>query len=149
MGEDAAERDKRAVDRFRGQALGAQARDHARDVVGRDLGRSLVAEGGEQVFVEVVAVVLECPLSALACGDEGFEIRDPDLSKLSKGQPRRRRQLTALGLGREEVALPARLGELAADGLGSRARHRHRPCDNLRVPETRFVPFMPRLCTRG
>src|SRR5437764_709688 len=57
VAEDAAERDERAVDRLRRQALRAQLGDQAGDVVGRDLLQALVSEGGEEVFVEVVAVV--------------------------------------------------------------------------------------------
>jgi hypothetical protein len=49
VSEDSPQRNERAVDRFRREALGAEAADHRSDVVSRDVGQSLVAQRGEQV----------------------------------------------------------------------------------------------------
>lgn len=87
-----------------------------RDVVGRDLGQAFAAERGEEVLVEVVAVVLQGALAALG-GDERIEAFEPRFGELGKGEPARRRQEPAVGFAGEQVALPAGLGELVADGF--------------------------------
>src|SRR5436189_213313 len=78
--EDAPERDERARDRLRRKALRAKRRNKAGAVVRGDLLQPLLAEGGEEVLVQVVGVVLERSLRALARGDLSGEAGEPALS---------------------------------------------------------------------
>ena len=72
-----------------------------------------MAEGGEEVFVEVVAVVLERAFTALPGGDERLEPFQPRFSQLGEREAAGgRRELAGVGLAGEQVALPARLSEL-------------------------------------
>jgi hypothetical protein len=86
-------------------------------VVGADLGQPFAAEGGEEVFVEVVAVVLQGAFAAFAGGDERFKAFEPALGELGEGEPAGRGEEAGVCFAGEQVALAARLAELDPDGL--------------------------------
>src|SRR5919201_2136040 len=115
--EDPSQRHQRPGDRLRGKTARPQLRDQAGAVVGRDLGRPLLAERGEEVLVQVVAVVLERPLAPLARFDLRLEALEPGLGQLGEADPARRRELPQRRLRRQQLPLPARLGQLRPDRL--------------------------------
>ncbi len=120
QGEDPPQRRQRSGDRLRGKPLQPKLGDQPCAVVGRHLLHGLPAQQGQDVALQVVAVVLERPLRALPRAHLRLQALQQHLRQLREANPARLQELPALRLRAQQIPLPPRLAQLRPHGLEAR-----------------------------